>query len=162
VTHKTEAGAVAVNLADERAVRAALDGFATRLGQVEQYEVQEFVGGGTELAVGAAKAEGLGATVMFGLGGIFIEALRDVRFGLAPLTDAAADRMINGIRLARLLGPFRGQPGLDLAKVRDVLLRVGRLAADHPSIAELDLNPVLAFPDGAKTRVVDVRLRVAK
>ena len=160
--HKTESGAVAVNLADEKALRTALDGMTKSIGKVDAFQVQEFVAGGTEIAVGAVRAEGLGATVMFGLGGIFIEALRDVRFGLAPLTDVAAERMIRKLKFAKLLGPFRGKPGVDQATLRDVLLRVGRLAADHPSIVEMDLNPVLAFADGARTRVADVRIRVGK
>ena len=174
LTHKTEAGAVMVNLPDEKALRAALERLAAgvsswagttgdpRPATRVMFQVQEHLSGGTEVAIGSAKAEGLGSTVMFGLGGIFIEALGDVRFGLAPLAADSADRMMKRLRFAKLLGTFRGKPGPDLAKLRDVLLRVGRLAADHPAIAEMDLNPVLAFADGSKTRAVDVRIRVAK
>jgi acetyltransferase len=97
---------------------------------------------------------------MFGLGGIFVEALKDVRFGLAPLTSAKADRLIAGLRHGDLLRGFRGAAAIDPARLRDLLLRVGRLVADHPRIVELDLNPVLAFADGARTKAVDVRIRL--
>jgi acetyltransferase len=162
VTHKTEAGAVAVNLADEASLREAMGTMAARApkGADVAWQLQEHVSGGVEVAMGTAAAGSLGSTVMFGLGGVFVEVLRDVRFGLAPLTDAAADRLIDGLRFGRLLSAFRGRPAVDRDRLRDVLLRVGRLAADHPAILEMDLNPVMAHADGDRTRVVDVRIRV--
>ncbi len=160
--HKTEAGAVVAGIRDEAELRAALDRLPRGLGDPSGavFQVQEHLAGAVEVAVGAAAAPPLGHTVMFGLGGIFVEALGDVRFGLAPLTDAGADRMIAGLRFARLLRGFRGRPAVDSPALRDILLRVGRLVADHPAISELDLNPVMAFADGSRTKVVDARIRV--
>jgi acetyltransferase len=161
LTHKTEAGAVAVGLADEAALRAAVDRMSAKLGDGKvRWQLQEHVAGGTEVVLGAAAAGPLGHLVMFGLGGIFVEALKDVRFGLAPLTSAKADRLIAGLRHGDLLRGFRGAAAIDPARLRDLLLRVGRLVADHPRIVELDLNPVLAFADGARTKAVDVRIRL--
>jgi acyl-CoA synthetase (NDP forming) len=161
MTHKTEAGAVAVGLADEAALRAAADRMAAKLGGgTVRWQLQEHLAGGTEVVLGAVEAGALGHLVMFGLGGIFVEALKDVRFGLAPLTDAKADRLIGGLKHGKVLQGFRGAPPVDAAKLRDLLLRVGRLVADYPRIAELDLNPVLAFADGARTRAVDVRIKL--
>lgn len=161
-THKTEAGAVAVGLADEAALRAAADRMAARLGAGVRWQVQEHVAGGTEVVVGTVRSGPLGAFIMFGLGGILVEAVRDVRFGLAPLTDAKAERLIDGLRHGELLRGFRGRPPVSRTALVDLLVRVSRLAADHPRIAELDLNPVLAFEDGGRTRAVDARIRLAE
>jgi len=161
LTHKTEAGAVAVGLTDEAALRVAADRMVAKLGGGKlRWQVQEHVAGGIEVVLGTVRAGTVGSLVMFGLGGIFVEAVRDVRFGLAPLTDAKADRLIRGLRYGKLLAGFRGAPPVDAARLRDLLLRVGRLVADHPRIAELDLNPVLAFADGARTKAVDVRIKL--
>lgn len=177
LVHKSEAGAVAVGLNDEKALRAALDDMhanladRTRSGRPPApgprrptpapcYQIQEYVPGGVEVAVGTADVGPLGRAVMFGLGGVFVEVVGDVRFALAPLTDAAADRLIDGLRFRKLLEGFRGRPAVDRTALRDVLVRVGRLAADHPRIVEMDLNPVMAFEDGSRTRAVDVRIRL--
>jgi len=97
--------------------------------------------------------------VVFGLGGVATEVLDDRAARLAPLTDTDATAMISGIRAAPLLLGHRGSPPVDVAALADLLLRVSRLADDLPEVAELDLNPVIARPDGA--HVVDVRIRVA-
>lgn len=162
VTHKTEAGAVAVGLADEAALRAAADRMAGALGPDVRWQLQEHVAGGTEVVIGAVAGGALGRFVMFGLGGVLVEAVKDVRFGLAPLTDAKAERLIDGLRHGELLRGFRGKPPVDRGALVELLMRVSRLAADHPRIAELDLNPVLAFDDGKRTRAVDVRIRLSE
>ena len=86
---------------------------------------------------------------MFGLGGIFVEVLRDVVFRVAPISRRDAADMISGLRGARLLDALRGTPPADRQAIEDVLLRLSRLAGDFPEIAELDVNPLLAFPDRA-------------
>jgi acetyltransferase len=162
LTHKTEAGAVAVGLADEAALRAAADRMSGKLGPAVRWQLQEHVAGGTEVVLGAVRGGPLGSFVMFGLGGVLVEAVKDVRFGLAPLTDAKAERLIDGLKHGELLRGFRGKPPVDRAALVELLVRVSRLAADHPRIAELDLNPVLAFDDGRRTRAVDVRIRLGE
>jgi acyl-CoA synthetase (NDP forming) len=115
--------------------------------------------GGTEVLVGVKDDQMFGPLVVFGLGGVATEVLADHAARLAPLTEAEADTLINSIRSAPLLHGHRGAPAADLAALREVLLRVSRLSDDLPEITELDLNPVIARPDGAVA--VDARIRVA-
>ena len=115
--------------------------------------------GGTEVLVGVKDDQVFGPLVVFGLGGVATEVLADHAARLAPLTEADAETLINSVRSAPLLHGHRGSPAVDLAALRDVLLRVSRLSDDLPEIAELDLNPVIARPDSAVA--VDARIRVA-
>jgi acyl-CoA synthetase (NDP forming) len=101
-----------------------------------------------------------GPLIGFGLGGIYVEIMSDMRFRIAPLTDRDADELLREIRGFRLLQGYRGQPAADIGALRDVLLRVSRLADEVPEIVELDLNPVIALPDGHGCRVVDARIKV--
>jgi acyl-CoA synthetase (NDP forming) len=98
----------------------------------------------------------VGPLVMFGLGGIFVEVLRDVVLRLAPLLDTDAAEMVRKVKLRRLLEGVRGQPPRDLAALEDVILRVSQLACRHPRLAEMDINPLLARPDGVLA--VDARV----
>jgi len=100
-----------------------------------------------------------GPLVVFGLGGVATEVLADHAARLAPVTETDADTLINSIRSAPLLHGHRGSPAADLAALRDVLMRVSRLADDLPEVTELDLNPVIARPDGVVA--VDARIKVA-
>jgi len=103
-----------------------------------------------------------GPLIGFGLGGIHVELLGDVRFRIAPLTDHDVDELMHEIRGFRLLEGYRGQPAADIGALRDVLLRVSRLADEVPEIVELDLNPVIALPDGHGCRIVDARIKVGR
>jgi acyl-CoA synthetase (NDP forming) len=123
--------------------------------------IQPMLTGGVETMIGVAADRLFGPLIGFGLGGIHVELLGDVRFRIAPLTDHDADELMHEIRGFRLLEGYRGQPAADIGALRDVLLRVSRLADEVPEIVELDLNPVIALPDGHGCRVVDARIRVA-
>ncbi len=159
LVHKTDAGGVVLGLVDEGLLRAAIDEMTARLDEpMLSFLVQPQVAGGVELLVGASEVPGLGHSVAFGLGGVMVEVLRDVRFGLAPLSPDDAARMIRSIRAFPLLRGARGQAPVDLEELGELLERVGRLVADHPAIRELDLNPVIASDKGAVA--VDVRVRV--
>ncbi len=114
--------------------------------------------GGTEVIVGVADDRMFGSLVVFGLAGVATEVLADHAARLTPLTDTDADHLIHSIRSAPLLLGHRGSPGADLGALRDLLLRVSQLADDLPEVTELDLNPVIARPDGAF--VVDARIKV--
>ena len=163
VIHKTDVGGVRLDLTTpvEVATAAAevLDA-GRRAGrggaQPEGVLVQEMVHGGRETIVGLSRDPGFGPLVMFGLGGVFVEALRDVVFRIAPIHALDAHDMLRGIRGAAMLEGFRGAPAADVGALADVLLRVSQLATDHPEIAELDVNPLLAFPNGV--RAVDARV----
>ncbi len=158
--HKTAAGAVELDLHGADEVRAAmrrLQGrFAERMSGVL---VEPMIPGGVETIVGVVQEPVFGPVVVFGLGGIATEILGDHAARLAPLTIADADDLIHSIRAAPALLGGGGQPPADIGALRDTLLRVSRLADDLPQVAELDLNPVIARPDGVIA--VDARIRVS-
>ncbi len=156
--HKTDAGAVELDLRTEADVRSAYRRLAARFGERQrQVLVQPMIAGGTEVIVGVADDHMFGPLVVFGLGGVATEVLADHAARLTPLTNTDADRLIGSIRSAPLLRGHRGSPPADLGALRGLLLRVSRLADDLPEVTELDLNPVIARPDGVF--VVDARVR---
>jgi acyl-CoA synthetase (NDP forming)/GNAT superfamily N-acetyltransferase len=162
LVHKTDAGAVELDLRTEADVRSAYRALADRFGgRQRRVLVQPMIAGGTEVIVGVADDHMFGPLVVFGLGGVdskTTEVLGDHAARLTPLTDADADKLIHSIRSAPLLLGHRGSQPADLGALRDLLLRVSRLADDLPEVTELALNPVIARPDGAT--VVDARIRV--
>jgi acetyltransferase len=101
-----------------------------------------------------------GPLVMFGMGGIYVEVLKDVAFRLAPITDVEAKEMMRSIRAWPLLTGVRGESGVHLDSVEDALLRVSRLVTDFTQITEFDVNPFIAHKDRAKCLAVDVRFRI--
>jgi acetyl coenzyme A synthetase (ADP forming)-like protein len=151
--HKTERGGVALDLRDADAVHEA----AERIGP--PFIVQPLVRGGAELLVGAVQDPVFGPLLAVGPGGTLAELIGDASFRLAPLTDADATELAHSGKVGLLLRGFRGAPPADSAAVEDLLLRVARLADELPEMAELDLNPVIAGPEGVV--VVDARVRVA-
>jgi acetyl coenzyme A synthetase (ADP forming)-like protein len=160
LVHKTEAGGVALGLADRAAVRSAWSEMERRLGPAMQRGlVQEQVTTGVETIVGVVQDPSFGPLVMFGLGGVATEVLGDRAFRILPLTDLDARDLVREIRGAPLLLGYRGAPAANLAALETLLLRVARLAEDLPDVWELDLNPVCATPERAIA--VDARVRVA-
>ncbi|MDI2125458.1 GNAT family N-acetyltransferase [Yinghuangia seranimata] len=158
--HKTDVGGVHLDLSGDAAVRAAYEDLAKRLGgRMAGAIVQPMAAPGVELIVGVDQDEVLGPLLLFGLGGTRVDILDDHGARLTPLTDLDAKDLVASSRAARLLYGHRGQPPCDTAAVEDLLHRVSRLADDLPQIAELDLNPAIATPDGVT--VVDARIRVA-
>jgi acetyltransferase len=157
VVHKSDEGGVALGLADAAALATAYAGMAERFGGAPCI-VQEMREPGRELIVGATESPGLGTLVMFGLGGIFVEVMKDVTFAVSPLSRPQALELMQGIKAWPVLEGVRGEPGVDLDALTDLLCRVGRLTADYPQITEMDLNPIFAYADGAAA--VDVRMRV--
>lgn len=120
--------------------------------------MQQMAPRGRETIVGLTRVPGVGAMVMFGLGGVYVEVLRDVVLRLAPLLDSDAGHMVRAVRTAQLLQGVRGEPTRDLAALEDALLRVSQLAERHPRIAEMDINPLLALEHGAMA--VDARVQL--
>ncbi len=158
--HKTDAGGVELDLRTAAGVRSAYRRLASRFGERQRHVlVQPMIAGGTEVIVGVADDHVFGPLVVLGLGGADrgtteVPAERAAR--LTPLTDTDADRLIGSIRSAPLLRGHGGRPPADLAALRDLLLRVSRLADDLPEVTDLDLDPVIARPDGVF--VVDARV----
>ncbi len=164
--HKTEIGGVHLSLKEEREVRQAFREIRDRLAQdnnldaMEGVLVQPMVTGGVEVMVGVTHDPLFGPLIAFGLGGIHVEILEDVRFRVTPLTDRDAADMVRDIKGYRLLEGYRGHQPADIQAIEEVLLRVARLVEEIPEISELDLNPVFALPPGQGCRIVDARIRV--
>jgi len=166
VQHKTDIGAVRLNLADDPSVRQAFTDIVAAVraaapeAPVDGVTIQPMLGSGVETMMGIAQDPLFGPLIGFGLGGIHVEILGDVRFRIAPLTDRDVDELLHEIKGFRLLEGYRGHPPADLLALRELLLRLSRLADELPEIAELDLNPVIALPPGHGCRIVDARIRV--
>ncbi len=145
IQHKSDLGLIELDVRDARAARAAYHRIVDRAaGRADGgVLVEELVPHERELLVGMRRDAQFGPVIAFGLGGIFTEAVADVAFALAPLDDADARALMAGLRAKRLLGPLRGLPRVDTDRLRDILLAVARLAADHPEIVEIDVNPLL-------------------
>lgn len=164
VVHKSEAGAVRIDIRQPEELERALDEMDAsldRLGQKSDgYLVQEMGREGHEVIFGISTDPRFGPLLMFGLGGKYVEVFRDVRFGVPPLTPSEARQMVRDIRGVKLLEGVRGEPGADFDLLAEVLLRISQLAQRHPSIRELDVNPFLAAGDRSQAKAVDVRVRV--
>jgi len=168
ILHKTEMGGVHLNLADEQAVRAAFESIRARLAEENKLDamegvlVQPMLSGGTEVMVGVTHDPLFGPLIAFGLGGIHVEILGDVKFRITPLTDRDAARLVREIKGYRLLQGYRGHPAADVEAIEEVLLRLSRLVEEIPEISELDLNPIFALPPGQGCIIVDARIRVER
>jgi acyl-CoA synthetase (NDP forming) len=152
--HKTETGGVALDLRDEAAVRAAVE----RVGP--PVVVQPMVTGGTELLAGLLQDPVFGPLVAFGPGGVLAELIGEAGLRIAPLTDVDAHELVTSGKAGRLVSGFRGAPPADVGALVDLVHRLAALGDDLPAVAELDLNPVLAFPD--RCVAVDARVRVRR
>jgi len=167
VLHKSDIGGVRLNLNTAEEVReafgtimACVPGGVSRDG-TDGVLVQPMIAGGIETIIGVTEDRLFGPLVGFGLGGTQVEILGDMRFRIAPLTDRDADELLHEVRGFPLLQGYRGRSAADLEALRDVILRVSRLAEALPEIVELDLNPVMALASGKGCRIVDARIRVA-
>jgi acyl-CoA synthetase (NDP forming)/RimJ/RimL family protein N-acetyltransferase len=160
LVHKTDAGAVKLDLRTPQEISDAYWALQASLGsRLRRVLVQPMVSGGVEVIIGVVQEPVFGPLVVFGLGGVATDLLGDHVARLSPLTDADAGEMMHAVQAAPLLFGHRGSPPADTAALADTLLRVSRLADDLPEVAELDLNPVMARPDGVQA--VDVRVRVS-
>ncbi|MFK4221595.1 acetate--CoA ligase family protein [Streptomyces sp. NPDC019890] len=149
VLHKSDAGGVALRLADRHALTAAYRDMHARLG-APSYSVEAMADltDGVELIVGVNRDPQFGPVAMVGLGGVLTETLHDVAFSLAPVPARRAAHLLRGLRTAALLGGVRGRPAVDVAAAAAVVERITAVAAAHPEIAELEVNPLLVRPDG--------------
>lgn len=162
ILHKSDAGGVAVGLGSGDEVREA---FGSILSSCREYDesaeivgclVVEMVQGGKELIIGSKQEPGMGPVLMLGMGGIYVEVLKDVTFRLAPVTDREADDMISSIKTKKLLEGVRGEKPSDLAALSECIRRLSQLVTDFGEIRELDMNPVLVMERGCK--ILDVRI----
>lgn len=169
ILHKSDAGGVKVNIKDEASVREA---FKTIMKNAKEYKatadihgiaVQEMAPWGTEVILGSVNDPTFGPTIMFGLGGIFVEVLKDVTFRVAPVADTQARRMLDEIRGAPILAGVRGEEPRDREALSDVICQYSTMIIDlKDEIAESDANPVLVYEHGSGLKVVDARIILKK
>lgn len=166
VVHKSDVGGVAVDLTHEQQLVGTAEDMQRRMeasgvaADQCNWLVQAYRPGGREVILGGRRDPGCGPLVMFGLGGKYVEVFGDVKFALAPLSIDDAERMLRGIRGYKLLEGVRGEAPVDLELARDTLLRLSALLAEHDSIAELDINPLMLAPERSSCVLVDARIRV--
>ncbi len=168
IVHKFDVKGVALDLHTPQAVRDAYEGMMAHVGQA--MPDAEIVGAicrgmipdGHEVILGAKHDAVFGPTLMFGLGGLFVEVFRDVTFALAPIRPSAAARMVREIKAHSLLEGARGTAAADVARIEQCLLRLSRLVTDFPRIAELDINPLIVGPPEQGANVADVRIRLSE
>ncbi len=152
IQHKTELGAVALNLKSEGDVREQAKRLLAIAG-CEGLLVQEMVGGDRELVCGLTRDVQFGPCVMFGVGGIFTELIDDAVFRVAPVTTADALAMMDEIRMAKILDPFRGQPPVDREALARIIVALGKIGCECGNVREIDMNPIKIRPDGSPVAV---------
>ncbi len=166
ITHKSDVGGVALDLRNDAEVRGAYSGLMERLtalgwrDRMQGALVQPMLREGLEAIVGMTHDPSFGPVLMFGLGGVNVELLKDVAFRVQPLTDRDARELVRSVRGFPLLGGWRGSPPGDVEALEEALLRVSQLAGDHPGVVEMDLNPLRVLPPGRGCLVVDARIAV--
>jgi acetate---CoA ligase (ADP-forming) len=167
IIHKSEVKGVTLNLTNADAVRGAFERMQKHIAQVAPEAeirgqlVRGMIPQGFELILGAKRDPAFGATLMFGLGGIYVELFGDVTFNLAPIDSATAARMVRQVKAFKLLQGARGKPPANIKNIEDCLMRLGQLVADFDRIAELDVNPLIAGPAEIGNAVADVRIRLS-
>ncbi len=167
IIHKSEAKGITLNLIDADAVRGAFNRMQRHIAEVlpeaeiHGMLVRGMIPDGYEVILGAKRDPIFGPTLMFGLGGIYVSLFKDVTFGLAPVDQATAARMVHQVKACQLLEGARGGVQADIESIQDCLVRVGQLISDFDRIIELDVNPLIAGSAAAGNAVADVRIRLS-
>ncbi len=171
ILHKSDAGGVKINLKSEEEVRKAFNEImenAKKYGDKKGIEVDlsrgvfisDFADMGTEVIVGVTRDPQFGHALMFGLGGIFVEVLKDVTFRLIPLTERDAKEMVSEIKASKILDGIRGQGPRDVDALVEIMLKVSKMVEENPEINELDCNPTFVYEKGKGALVVDARILI--
>ncbi|CAM2058003.1 4-hydroxybutyrate--CoA ligase (ADP-forming) [Desulfovibrionales bacterium] len=168
IVHKSEAGGVKV---DVKNLDEAYEAYAEIIVNARRFNptakitgvnLMQMAGRGIEIILGANRDHCFGPIIMFGLGGILVEALHDVTFRLAPMWESSAENMINSIRTVSILKGVRGNPPSDIAAIKDCILRLSQMLEENPEIVELDINPLIAYSEGQGCAVADCRILVKR
>jgi len=168
VLHKSDVGGVQLGLSTGEDVARAFMEITSSVRRrapsawIAGVSIQEMITGGRELILGMSRDPQFGPLVMFGLGGIYVEVLKDVSFRVAPISRRDAGEMVREIRAYPLLAAYRGSEPADVEAIVDALIRVSRLSCDFPEIQELDINPLLVLPKGKGIRAIDSRMTIAE
>jgi 4-hydroxybutyryl-CoA synthetase (ADP-forming) len=164
IIHKSDAGGVKVNLTNDKDVKSAFKEIISntkkynKKAEIKGVLIVEMVKGGKELIIGSKLEPGMGPVIMLGMGGIYVEVLKDVTFKLAPVTDKEADDMIASIKMKKILEGVRGEKPSDKAKLSECIQKLSQLVTDFSEIKELDMNPVLVMEKGKGCKILDVRI----
>jgi acetyltransferase len=168
VSHKYDAGGVLLKIKNLEEAHTA---YTEIMNNVKSYDesakikgvlIQKMAGKGVEVILGAYRDPKFGPMCMFGLGGAFVEALRDISFRLAPMWEVSAEQMIKSIKSYKILQGIRGNPAADTEAIKECILRLSQMITDHPEIAELDINPLLVYPRGEGCVAADCRIVLRK
>jgi len=166
IVHKSDVGGVKVGLKTPEEVR---EGFNSILSSVEEKApnakvvgvlVQEMVPEGLEVIVGSTRDPTFGPVLMFGLGGIFVEVLKDVSFRIAPVTKYDAETMLTEIKAAKILDGYRGTPPRDKKALVDIIVKLSKFMEEHELVTDVDLNPIMAFEEGKGAKIADARVLI--
>ncbi|HUV78120.1 MAG TPA: acetate--CoA ligase family protein [Desulfobacterales bacterium] len=164
IIHKSDSGGVRLKI---KSLEQARKAFEEIIGNVKTFKpdarvegilVEQMAQSGLEVILGATRDPKFGPMCMFGLGGIFVEALKDVTFRLAPMSELSAENMIRSIKAYTVLKGIRGNPPADIEAIKDCILRLSQMVSDHPEIKELDINPLIVYPEGQGCAVADSRI----
>ncbi|UCC23382.1 MAG: acetate--CoA ligase family protein [Planctomycetota bacterium] len=168
IVHKFDVGGVRLKVKTKEEAREA---FCEIIENVKKFKptakidgviIERMAKGGVEVILGAARDRKFGPLCMFGLGGTFVEAMKDVTFRLAPMWEISAEIMVRTIKAYRILKGVRGAPPCDIDSIKDCILRLSQMVSEHPEIAELDINPLIVYPDGEGCVVADSRILLRK
>ncbi|MDP2401966.1 MAG: acetate--CoA ligase family protein, partial [Actinomycetota bacterium] len=167
ILHKTDTGGIVTGIRDETELRSAYDAVISRARSLAKdavilgVHIQSQIAPGREVIVGIDRDPTFGPMLMFGLGGVYVETLRDVVFRMCPVDHNEAREMMADIRAYPLLRGVRGEPAADMDALADALVAISRLAVEVPLIEEIDINPLIVGPVGSGAIAVDVRIGIA-
>jgi acetyltransferase len=165
--HKTDIGGVELNLTNSNMVRIAFEEImrksrkAQPLAKIYGITVDQMVPRGREMIIGMSRDPQFGPMVMFGLGGIYVNYLKDVAFRLAPMNEREAQQMMEETRSYSLLKGVRGETPADIDELREAILRVGHLVWDFPELQDLDINPIFVYDEGKGVSALDVKITLS-
>ena len=168
ILHKSDAGGVKLGVGTAKEAQKAFDAIMANAkaykaeAVIDGILVEKMASSGIEVILGSTRDPKFGPIVMFGLGGMFVETLKDVTFRLAPMWEISAEIMIHSIKAYNVLKGVRGNPPSDIDAIKDCILRLSQLVSDHPEIEELDINPLLVYPEGDGCVVADSRIALSK
>jgi acetyltransferase len=166
ITHKSDVGGVILDVMTREEAEASFNRIRdslARIGREKEMQgvmIQKMIKGGAEVIVGVKEDPSLGHVIMFGLGGIYAELLKDTAVHLHPLRDSDAREMISSVKMVELLRGYRGSTQMDMQSLEELLLRISAMVEDIPQITEMDLNPVKVLPRGQGYCVVDSRIMI--
>ncbi len=168
ISHKSDVGGVVLELRTPEDVGKAYRSIVTNVSakapgsRIVGVLVQGMVERDLEVIVGGIRDKVFGPVVMFGLGGIFVEVLRDVSLRITPITEYDAEEMLEEIKSASILRGYRGMPPRDRRAIVDIILKVGKLMDEVPEVTDIDLNPIMVFPEGRGAKIADARILVRR